>query len=243
MCLDAKRDVVMPHFFVQFADGAVVEVVVVVMREEDGIERRQVGGQGRVALREWFAAEEQGSGAVENGVGDKALARHLEEHGGMAKPDEATIFEFIRAQWFAWQRRGRILAFRRGEVAEEPGKGGVIFAVRRDELGRFEVLEEGAVVVLGSPDFGEAGRIRFAAEGWVEIDIGGDGKRQQHGEDEEPFQGFQGEEQEVHEDSVGKGRQSPVRSGQQFEVGRTKGFAQERCRGGFNPGICSLRGC
>ena len=53
-------------------------------------------------------------------------------------------------------------------------------------------MEEGAVVVFGSPDFGETGRIRFAAEGWVEMDIGGDGKRQQHGEDEEPFQDFQG---------------------------------------------------
>ena len=85
----------MPYFFVQLADGAVVEVVVVVMRDEDGIERRQVGGQGRVGLREWAAAEGQGGGAVENGVGDEAFARHLEEHGGMAKPDEAAIFEFI----------------------------------------------------------------------------------------------------------------------------------------------------
>jgi hypothetical protein len=78
--------------------GALVEVVVVVVGEEDGLERGQLAnGDGRL-VEALGAGEEDGRGAVgEDGVGEEEGALELEENGGVAEAPEGAVGAASRA--------------------------------------------------------------------------------------------------------------------------------------------------
>ena len=70
---DAKRDEVMCAAMRQLFMGGAFEMVVVVVRDEDGIKRRQFGNGRRRRLEAAHGERGRRDVAAENGIGDKGL--------------------------------------------------------------------------------------------------------------------------------------------------------------------------
>ena len=113
MRLDTQRDVKMPRFAVQFLYRPIVQMVVVVVRDQHGIDWRQFANGVRMRHGKWRAAQKDGRGAVEHGVQQQGFVCQFEQQGGMPQPDKTIVFQSSIVQRQGWHRLRRVLACRR----------------------------------------------------------------------------------------------------------------------------------